>query len=103
MFSTCPLRDGPGPWAVHAPPATTLTLICAGVACTFPLLSTARLLIIARPSVGVHAKLHAVVPVAGLKVAPPFTETSTLATDPPPVSLAVPVMLTVVPGIMSAP
>jgi len=30
-------------------------------------------------------------------VAPPSTDTSTLTTDPPPVSLAVPVMLTVVP------
>jgi hypothetical protein len=47
--------------------------------------------------VGVQLKLQAFVPVAALKVAPPFTDTSTLATDPPPGSLAVPVILTVVP------
>jgi len=53
--------------------------------------------------VGVNAILHAVVPVAALKVAPPFTDTSTRATTPPPVSLAVPVMLTGVPVGISAP
>src|SRR5262245_41780476 len=64
--------------------------------CTFPLLSTARLLIVACPGVvGVQLKLHEVVPVAAIKAPPPSTETSTRATDPPPVSLAVPVMLTV--------
>jgi hypothetical protein len=72
-----------------------VTAICVGVACTFPLVSTARLLIVAGPVVvGVQLKLHDVVPVAALKVVPPSTETSTRATDPPPVSLAVPVMLT---------
>jgi hypothetical protein len=61
-------------------------------------------MIVARPDVvGVNAKLHAVVPVAALKVAPPFTDTSTRATAPPPVSLAVPVMLTGVPVDTSAP
>jgi hypothetical protein len=61
-------------------------------------------MIVPCPSVvGVHAKLHAVVPVAALKVAPPSTETSTRATDPPPVSLAVPVMLTVTPVNTVAP
>jgi hypothetical protein len=53
--------------------------------------------------VGVNAKLHVVVPVAALKVAPPSTDTSTRATDPPPVSLAVPVMLTVTPANTVAP
>jgi len=73
----------------------TVTVICAVGSCTFPLLSTARLLIVAEPGVaGVQLKLHEVVPVAALKVAPPSTETSTRATVPPPVSLAVPVMLT---------
>ena len=52
---------------------------------------------------GVQLKLHEVVPVAALKVAPPSTDTSTLATDPPPVSLAVPVMLTVAPVNTLAP
>jgi hypothetical protein len=53
--------------------------------------------------VGVQLKLHEVVPVAALKVAPPSTETSTRATVPPPVSLAVPVMLTAVPVDTVAP
>jgi hypothetical protein len=53
--------------------------------------------------VGVHIKLHEVVPVAALKVAPPSTDTSTRATVPPPVTLAVPVMMTVVPIIIVAP
>ena len=53
-------------------------------------------MIVAWPArVGDHAKLQALVPVAGFQVTPPSTDTSTLATDPPPVSLAVPVMLTV--------
>jgi hypothetical protein len=73
----------------------TVTATCAGGSCTFPLLSTARLLIVAGPgALGVQLKLHEVVPVAALKVAPPSTDTSTRATVPP-VSLAVPVMLTV--------
>ena len=53
--------------------------------------------------VGVQLKLHEVVPVAALKVAPPSTDTCTDCTDPPPVSLAVPVMLTVVPVDTLAP
>jgi len=74
----------------------TVTVICVGEFCTFPLVSTARLLIVADPiAAGVQLKLQAVVPVAALKVAPPSTDTSTRDTDPPPVSLAVPVMLTV--------
>jgi hypothetical protein len=81
----------------------TVTVIWAVGFCTFPLLSTARLMIVACPGVvGVNAKLHAVVPVAALKVAPPSTDTSTRATDPP-VSLAVPVMLTVTPVNTVAP
>src|SRR5262245_60012714 len=104
MFSTCPFRIGPGPCAGHVPPTARITVISAGVACTFPLLSTARLLIVACPGVvGVHIKLHEVVPVAALKVAPPSTDTSTLATVPPPASLAVPVMLTAVPVNTVAP
>src|SRR5690349_13228361 len=82
----------------------TLTLISARGSCTFPLSSIARLLIVTGPGVvGVQVKLHAVVPVAALKVAPPSTETSTRATDPPPASLAVPLMVTVVPVSTVAP
>jgi hypothetical protein len=82
----------------------TVTVICVVGFCTFPLVSTARLLIVSCPgALGVNVKLHAVVPVAALKVAPPSTDTSTLTTDPPPVSLAVPVMLTVVPISIVAP
>src|SRR5215813_7593346 len=103
MFSTCPNLVGPGPWAVHVPPKR-ITVICVGGSCTFPLSSVARLLIVTCPGVvGVHVKLHAVVPVAALKLAPPYTDTSTLATVPPPASLAVPVMLTVVPVDTAAP
>jgi hypothetical protein len=76
----------------------TVTATCVGVACTFPLLSTARLLIVVAPATeGVHKKVQEVVPLAAAKVVPPSTDTSTLATVPPPVSLAVPVMVTVVP------
>src|SRR5262245_579039 len=97
MFSTCPNLVGPGPWAVHVPPKR-ITVICVGGSCTFLLSSVARLLIVTCPAVvRRHVKLHAVVPVAALKVAPPSTDTSTWATVPPPASLAVPVMLTVVP------
>jgi hypothetical protein len=47
--------------------STTTTVISVGGSCTFPLLSTARLLIVAGPGVaGVQLKLHAVVPVAAL-------------------------------------
>jgi hypothetical protein len=55
--------------------------------------------------VGVKVKLHEVVPVAVLGVDSPSTDTttSTLATVPPPASLAVPVMLTVAPGNISVP
>ncbi len=47
--------------------------------------------------VGDQAKLQALVPIAGFQVAPPSTDTWTDCTVPPPVSLAVPVMLTVAP------
>jgi len=53
--------------------------------------------------VGVKLKLHEVVPVAVLKLAPPSTDTSTRATVPPPASLAVPVMLAEVPVDISPP
>jgi hypothetical protein len=77
----------------------TVTVICVVGFCTFPLVSTARLMIVNCPGVvGVKGKLHAVVPVAVLKVVPPSTDTSTRATDPPPVSLAVPVMVVATPA-----
>src|SRR5215813_868308 len=99
-FSTCPFWIGPGPWALHVPPITMLTEITAGGCCSFPLLSTARIMMNTRPGVvGVQLKLHVVVPVA-LYVALSI-DTSTRATVPPPASLAVPVMLTVVPGNIS--
>jgi hypothetical protein len=61
-------------------------------------------LIVAGPgALGVQLKLQAVVPVAALKVAPPSTDTSTLTTNPPPGSLAVPVMETWVPISTVAP
>jgi hypothetical protein len=41
--------------------------------------------------------------VAVFQVAPPSTDTLTLATDPPPASLAVPVILTMVPITKVAP
>jgi hypothetical protein len=67
-------------------------------------LSTARLLILTGPgALGVQLKLQAFVPVAALKVAPPSTDTSTLTTDPPPASLAVPVIATWVPISTVAP
>jgi hypothetical protein len=82
----------------------TVTVICVVGFCTFPLVSTARLVIVACPGAGgVNAKLHEVVPVAALKVAPPSTDTSTRATDPPPVSLAVPVMVFATPANTVAP
>jgi hypothetical protein len=84
--------------------APTVRRISAGGSCTFPVLSTARLLIVACPgALGVQLKLQEFVPVAALKVAPPSTDTSTLTTDPPPASLAVPVMLTMVPVFTIAP
>src|SRR5262245_49190698 len=73
----------------------TLMVITVGGSCRFPLSSTARLLIGAGPSVvGVHVKLHSVVPVAALHVAPPSTDTSTRTTVPPPASLAAPMIVT---------
>jgi hypothetical protein len=45
----------------------TVTVIWAVGSCTFPLVSTARLLIVADPGVeGVQLKLHEAVPVAAL-------------------------------------
>src|SRR5262245_60852831 len=82
----------------------TVTVTCAGGSWTFPLLSIARLLIVADPGrVGIQLYLHAVVPVATFHVAPPSTDTWTDCTIPPPASLAVPVMLTVVPVITIVP
>jgi hypothetical protein len=101
MLTVVPIAKAAPGWGdvifeVGGVPSRTVTVTDARGSCTFPLLSTARLLIVADPaSVGDHAKLHEVVPVAALKVVPPSTDTSTLATVPPPASLAVPVMLTV--------
>src|SRR5204863_229523 len=64
---------------------------------TLPLSSTARLRSVALPSPpGIQLKLQVAVPCATCHVAPLSTETSTLATTPP-VSVAVPVIVTGLP------
>jgi hypothetical protein len=52
---------------------------------------------------GVHANVHAVVPVAGDQVVPPSSDTSTPATVPPPMSPAVPAIVVGVPLAIDAP
>ena len=51
----------------------------------------------------VQLNVQLVVPVAGFHVAPPSVETSTPTTMPPPVSMAVPVIVTGVPAANDAP
>src|SRR5262245_28462649 len=73
--------------------SATVTVISAGGSCTFPVLSIARLLIVAGPgAVGVQVKLQERSEEAPVGVAGPSTDTSTPNTDHPPASLAVPVM-----------
>src|SRR5258705_1609566 len=63
-----------------------------------PLSSNARLRIVVTPiTPGDQSKLQIEVPSAPCHVAPPSTETSTLATTPPPLSVAVPVIVTRLP------
>ena len=80
-------------------PAFTVTDLLAGVRWMLPMSSTARDLIVTGPwlAVVVHAICQLVRPVAGRHVVPPSTDTSTPATTPPPVSEAVPAIVTVVP------
>src|SRR6267378_3992937 len=78
----------------HAP-TTTDTVTPAPAASRLPLSSTARLRSVADPSApGDQSKLHVDVPVATCHVVPPSTDTSTLATRPPPLSVAVPLIVT---------
>src|SRR5205085_1711624 len=53
--------------------------------------------------VAVHEKVQLVVPVAGAQVTPPSTDTSIPATWPPPASVAVPLIVIVVPAAIDAP
>ena len=65
----------------------------------FRLSSVARLISVTCPlEPGVQLHVQSLVPEAGCQVAPPSTETSTPATTPPPLSLAVPVIVTEPPG-----
>src|SRR3954469_4694608 len=77
----------------HAP-TTTETVMPGPAASRLPLSSTARLRIVTGPrTLGDQSKLHVVVPAATCHVLPPSTDTSTLATSPPPCSVAVPLIV----------
>src|SRR2546421_445364 len=72
-----------------------VTVVTAVGASRFPLSSTARLISPVAPSVpGLQVKLQLSRPMARCHVVPPSTETSTAPTTPPPLSLAVPMMVT---------
>src|SRR5438093_2723797 len=76
-------------------PAMTVTLTPLLAVSTLPLSSIARLRIVAGPSTPKNPlNVHVDVPCAARHVAPPSTETSTLAGTPPPLSVAVPVIVT---------
>src|SRR3954463_1629950 len=70
----------------HGPaPTTTDTVMPPPADSRLPLSSTARLRSVADPSApGDQSKLQVVVPCAACHVVPPSTDTSTLATTPPP-------------------
>ena len=77
----------------------TLTLTPGPGVSRFPLSSTARdLITVDGAPWAIQEYVHEVVPVAGCHVVPPSVDTSTPATTPPPVSLAVPVTVTTVPS-----
>src|SRR3954469_24824670 len=81
----------------HAP-TTTDTLMPGPADSRFPLSSTARVRMVADPrTAGDQSKLHVEVPDAACHVVPPSTDTSTLATTPPPLSAAVPLIVTRLP------
>src|SRR5206468_985788 len=85
-------------------PATTDTVTPLLGASRLPLSSIARLRIVAEPSApGDQSKLQVAVPCAACHVAPPSTDTSTPATTPPPLSVAVPVIVTRLPLWTCAP
>src|SRR3954452_16682575 len=84
-------------------PTTTETVMPAPDASRLPLSSIERLRIVAAPgTLGDQSKLQVVVPAATCHVLPPSTDTSTLATAPPPVSAAVPLMVTRLPVSIAA-
>src|SRR5262249_21465397 len=85
------------------PPTDTVTP-AEGIS-RFPLSSTARLLIVTEPDVPEVFQLYVQLarPLAGCHVAPPLTETSTPPTTPPPPSVAVPLMVTVLPWVRIEP
>src|SRR4051794_28316508 len=69
-----------------------------------PLSSTARVrIVVAGLPCAFHVYVQLDVPLAGCHVAPPSVETSTPATTPPPVSVAVPEIVVGVPSAMTAP
>src|SRR5229473_3568467 len=75
--------------------AVTLTVIPAAGTSMFPLSSVARVLIVAVPRVvGVHVYVQLSRPAStGCHVEPPFTDTSTPPTAPPPASTALPLIV----------
>src|SRR5207249_11862013 len=81
---------------VHGQAASvTVTVLALVVASRLPLSSTARLIRFVVPRMpGLHVKLQLSRPSARRHVVPPSTETSTAPTTPPPLSVAVPVIVT---------
>src|ERR1700704_703385 len=89
------------PAMVHGQAMLTVTL--GESVSTLPESSVARAMIVAAGEPwAFHVYDHEVVPVAGCQVAPPSVETSTPATTPP-VSVAVPVIVTLEPSETPAP
>src|SRR3954466_14119868 len=81
----------------HAPTITD-TVTPEPAASRLPLSSTARLRIVTAPTApGDQSSLQAGVPAATRHGAPPSSDTSTLATTPPPFSVDVPLMVTRLP------
>src|SRR4051794_8361247 len=73
----------------------TVTLTPAAGVSRLPLSSTARLLSVTEPvPLGVQVYVQLARPIAGCHVVPPSTDTSTAPTMPPPVSDAMPAMVT---------
>src|SRR4051794_7564602 len=86
-----------GPQIEHG--QLTLTVTPAPAVWRLPLSSTARhLTVVDGLPWAVHVYDQLVVPLASCQVVPPSVETSTPATEPPPVSVAVPVSVTCVPS-----
>ena len=82
----------------------TVTLTPGDGAPMFALSSVARARSVAVPALlGVQVYVHELVPVARCQVAPLSVETSTPATTPPPVSVAVPDTVTALPTLVLEP